>query len=122
LNEQYGQVKLEALNKGDVVHVSFDSHLERRLYLNQTVTRVTGAYLFTEDGRSFYRDYGRFYLVEKAKKTLPTKIGSVVKHPDGWRFIRLDEDNWKGIDPEQGISPFIWSDAEVESDDWEEVV
>ena len=120
MSEQYEEVKAADLNPGDVVHVSFHSPAEQNLYLNKKVIEVRDSHVKAQGMFYFYKEYSRFYLVEKAKRVLPTKIGSVVKHPDGWQFIRIGEDNWKGID--QGdISPFKWSDAEVESDDWEEV-
>ena len=121
MKEQYAEVKAEDLNPGDVVHVSFHSPAEQNLFLNKKVIEVRDTHVKAQGMYYFYKEYSRFYLVEKAKKPLPTKIGSVVKHPDGWQFIRLDEVNWKGIDRGY-ISPFKWSNEEVESDDWEEVV
>ena len=120
MNEQYEEVKAEDLNPGDVVHVSFHSPAEQNLYLNKKVIKVAGTHVAAQDNYYFYKEYCRYYLVKKAKKPLPTKIGSVVKHPDGWLFVRIGDDNWKGID-RGDISPFKWSNEEVESDDWEEV-
>lgn len=121
MKDQFAEVKAADLNPGDVVHVSFKSEFREALYLNMTVAETnTYTGVVMEDGRYFLKEYSRYYLVEKANKPLPTKIGSVVKHPDGWLFVRIGDDNWKGID-RGDISPFKWSDAEVESDDWEEV-
>lgn len=120
MNEKFAEVGLSDLNPGDVVHVSFKSSAEQNLYLNMKIIKAAEVYVKTQEGYYFYESVSRYYLVEKAKKPLPTELGSVVKHPDGWQFIRLDEDNWKGIDRDC-ISPFKWTDAEVASDDWEEV-
>lgn len=115
MKDQYEEVELETLNKGDVVHVSFGSPLGRRLYLNLTVNFVTEAYLFTEDEKKFYKEYSRFYLVKKAKKPLPTELGAVVEHTDGWKFVRVGEDDWIGITPGGVRSPGPWYDSEVDS-------
>ena len=121
MKEQYEEVKAEELNPGDVVHVSFHGPAARSLYTDKKVIEVRDTHVKAQGNYYFYKEYCRYYLVEKTKKPLPTAIGSVVKHPDGWRFIRLGEDNWKGIESGYGISPFKWTDAEVESGDWEEV-
>ena len=121
MKEQYEEVKAEELNPGDVVHVSFHSTTKQNLCLNKKVIEVRDTHVKAQGNYYFYKEYCRYYLVEKAKKPLPTAIGSVIKHPDGWQFIRLGEDNWKGLEPGYVISPFKWTDDEVESDDWEQV-
>lgn len=114
MNEEYKEVKAEDLNKGDVVHVSFKSMLTEALYLNETVAHTKEDYsVGMEDGSSFHTPYSRFYLVEKAKNPLPTELGAVVEHTDGWKFVRVGEDDWIGISPRSGRSTAQWSDSEV---------
>lgn len=121
MSEQYEEVKPEDLNPGDVVHVSFKSGAEQNLFLNKKVIEVRDSHVKAQGLYYFYKEYSRFYLVEKAKKSLPTAIGSVVKHADGWQFIRIGEDNWKGIDPEGGLSVTRWYNTEVSCEEWKEL-
>lgn len=120
MNEEYEEVKPSELTKGDVVHVSFKSGAEQALYLNEKVIVVRDAYVNAEGGSFFWTEYSRFYLVKKAERKLPTEIGSLVKHPDGWQFIRIGEDDWLAVGPRNGLSPTRWTDEEVSCDDWEE--
>lgn len=115
MNEQYKAVRPEDLNPGDVVHVSFHSHAEQNLFLNEKVTKVAGTHVEAEGGRYFYKEYSRYYLVKKAKKPLPTELGAVVEHTDGWKFVRVGEDDWIGISPRgvRGTEP--WCDDQVDS-------
>lgn len=121
MSEQYEEVKAEDLNPGDVVHVSFKSGSEQNLFLNKKVIGVRDSHVKAQGMYYFYKEYSRFYLVEKAKKSLPTAIGSAVKHPDGWQFIRIGEDNWKGIDREGEVTDTRWWDVEVSCEDWKEL-
>lgn len=68
-----------------------------------------------EDGSSFYIPYSRFYLVSKAQNPLPTELGAVVEHTDGWKFVRVGEDDWIGILPSGIRSDMSWRDEEVDS-------
>ena len=113
MNEQYEEVKAEDLNPGDVVHVSFKSGSEQNLFLNKKVIGVRDSHVKAQGMYYFYKEYSRFYLVEKAERKLPTEIGAVVKHPDGWQFIRIGEDSWRAVDPRNGLSSIRWRDAEV---------
>lgn len=114
MSEEYAEVKAADLNPGDVVHVSFKSVFTEALYLNETVAHTNEDYsVGMEDGSSFYIPYSRFYLVEKAKKPLPTELGAVVEHTDGWKFVRVGEDDWVGILPSGGRSSATWSDYEI---------
>lgn len=121
MNEQYEEVKPAELNTGDVVHVSFKSGADQTLYLNEKVIAVRDSYVSTEGGHYFWKEYSRYYLVEKAKKSLPTELGALVEHPDDWQFIRIGEDDWRAVDPRDGLSTIRWTDAEVGIEDWEVV-
>lgn len=114
MKEQYEEVELEALNKGDVVHVSFKSGAEQRLYLNKKVISVQESYVKAQGGYYFWKDHCRFYLVEKAKNPLPTELGAVVEHTDGWKFVRVGEDDWVGIDPDGDRSAVRWRNNNVD--------
>lgn len=115
MSEQYEEVKAADLNPGDVVHVSFDSGSIKKIYLNETVEEVACGFMTAESKRGFHIPYSRFYLVEKAKKPLPTELGAVVEHTDGWKFVRVGEDDWIGITPGGERSPGPWYDSEVDS-------
>lgn len=115
MNEQYEEVVPAELHPGDVVHVSFNSGSIKRIYLNEKVEEDEYGYVATESGRSFHIPYSRFYLVQRAKKPLPTELGAVVEHTDGWKFVRVGEDDWIGISPSSGRSTMHWSDSEVDS-------
>lgn len=115
MNKKYEEVKPEDLNPGDVVHVSFHSRAEQNLFMNEKVTEVAGTHVEAEGARYFYKEYSRFYLVYKAKKPLSTELGAVVEHTDGWKFIRVGEDDWIGITPSGDRSEGKWCDIEVDT-------
>lgn len=115
MSEEYEEVKAEDLHPGDVVHVSFHSPTEQNLYLNKKVTEVRDTHVKAEGRYYFYKEYSRFYLVSKAKKPLPTELGAVVEHIDGWKFVRVGEDYWIGIMPSGIPSGVTWRDEEVDS-------
>lgn len=111
---EYKPIKFSELTVGDIISVSFSSPQEEILVTCVEVDKIT------EDtvraGKYWFRkDFSRYYLVSKAKKPLPTELGAVVEHTDGWKFVRVGEDDWIGISPSTGRSPAQWSDYEVDT-------
>lgn len=122
MTTNFTEVSKSELGIGDTIHVSYHNFAEMELYLNEKVTVLHEGSVETV-GRYFSTDFSRYYLVEKAvvKRELPTLLGSVVKHDDGWQFIRVGLDTWKGINTVGELSHYDWSNAEVASSDWEEI-
>lgn len=109
---EYKPIKFSEVSVGDIISVSFSSLVEELLITCVEVDKITedtvraGSYWF-------HKNNSRFYLVSKAKKPLPTELGAVVEHTDGWKFVRVGEDDWIGISPRSGRSTAHWSDSEV---------
>lgn len=113
MKENYKPVDFETLRVGDVVHVHWECGGPSELFLNQEIREVT--YSTVLAGKwTFRRPACTFYLVSKAKKLLSTELGAVVEHTDGWKFVRVGEDDWIGISPSGKRSTVHWSDGEVD--------
>lgn len=109
---EYKPIKFSELSVGDIISVSFSSPWEELLVTCVEVNKITGDTVRTGE-YWFRKDLSRFYLVSKAEKPLPTELGAVVEHTDGWKFVRVGEDDWIGISPRSGRSTAQWSDYEV---------
>lgn len=120
MNAPIDEVKKSELAVGDIINVSFKSDFSENLYLTEKVVSIEESYVETED-RGFLAEYSRYYIVEKAKRALPTEIGSAVKQIDDWKYIRIGDNSWKGIEPTGHISKYSWTDAEVASTEWEQI-
>ena len=111
----HSRIKLGHIQVGDIITAVSPSSL----YANVKVTQVD------EDGSIYGESYGfdpvwdwRYFLIERPK-TLPTKLGSVVK-ASGVEWVLCDPDN-----PEPWFSPKEqnWLATEdFAGIDWEEVV
>lgn len=120
MSNELEAVNISELGVGDIIHVSFESSTSKGLYLNKEIKSVSNGIVYTRDFLGFVESNSRYYIVEKAKRKpeLPTEIGSVVRHNDGWQFIRLAEDSWKGINPSGVITSAYWSEDDVASTEW----
>lgn len=110
----FEDVDISQIGVGDVVHVHWQDQGRGELYLEQQITEVSPTQVATPK-YVFLQCVCRFYLVSKAKKPLPTELGAVVEHTDGWKFVRVGEDDWIGISPRSGRSTMHWRDYEVDS-------
>lgn len=125
MSETYKPVDFETLRVGDVVHVHWEYGGLSELFLNQEISEVSISTVLAGKW-TFRRPACKFYLVSKAKKPLPTELGAVIEHTDGWRFLRVGVDKWVGVGHEEGAGDLFWTDAEVvDYDDggvdWKEV-
>ena len=109
---EYKPIKFSEVSVGDIISVSFSSPMEKLLVTCVEVDKITEDTVRAGD-YWFHKNHSRFYLVSKAKKPLPTELGAVVEHTDGWKFVRVGEDDWIGISPRSGRSTAQWSDYEV---------
>lgn len=123
MTNQLTEIKFADLAVGDKFSAVFQSYGKAQLFLEEEVALTDNSQLISTLGHNFYVDYNTFFLIEKAvvKRELPTEFGSLVKHTDGWQFIRVGLDSWKGIHPGGEIARTDWSNAEVASSDWEEI-
>lgn len=106
-------IEFDSIRVGDVVHVLWEDVGRSLLYLNEEITEVHAADVGSEK-RLFLHHVCKFYLVSKAKKPLPTELGAVVEHYDGWKFVRVGEDDWVGIDPDGDRSAVRWRNSNVD--------
>lgn len=114
MSEHYMPVEFDSIRVGYVVHVHWEDGDSSQLFLNQEITEVCATDV-TNTKYSFLDYVCKFYLVSKAKNPLPTELGAVVEHTDGWKFVRVGEDDWIGISPRSGRSAMHWSDSDVGS-------
>lgn len=112
----HSKIKLGQIQVGDIITAVSPS----TLYANVKVTRVD------EDGSIYGEIYGfdpmwdwKYYLIERAKQPLPTKLGSVVK-ASGVEWVLCDpHDSSPWYSPEDQT----WAATEdFAGIDWEEVV
>lgn len=110
----FEDVDISQIGVGDVVHIHWQDRGRGELYLEQKITEVSPTQVTTPK-YVFLQCVCRFYLVSKAKKPLPTELGAVVEHTDGWKFVRVGADDWIGISPSGTRSTMHWGDGEVDS-------
>lgn len=111
-------VKFEELRKGDVVNVVWCPRGPNKgvsqLYLDQVIEEVHGDFVFSGGGSlGFNKDVCTFFLVDRTE--LPAELGSLVEHEDGWKFIRVGEDQWVGW---CGTGSCVYTDADVSDEKW----
>lgn len=123
MSNELEAVNISELVIGDIINVSFKSSISQGLYLNKEIESLSNGIVFTKDFLGFVEENSRYYIVEKAKRKpeLPTEIGSAVKQIDDWKYIRIGDNSWKGIEPTGHISKYRWTDAEVASTEWEQI-
>ena len=113
-------MKFEDLNEGDVVNVVWNPRSgvkgASQLYLNQVIEEVGEEFAISGGGSlGFNKEVCTFFLVERAE--LPAELGSVVEHKDGWRFVRVGEDQWVGW---HGTDSCVFNDSDVSAENWVE--
>lgn len=92
---EYKSIKPSELLVGDVITAQFTyrtlKDMPSLLFTNEVVTAVSPTVVIADDLR-FETELNVFYLIERPKKPLPTKIGDVVE-VDGVEYVRVTEDN-----------------------------